>query len=74
MRGRAYRRHQLQRVKRLVRGYYGAAPCPEGIRADPRRLGRLARTRTPCSCWMCGNPRRYWRELTLQEQRSYLSR
>ncbi len=68
MRDRAYRRHQLERVKRLVRLYYGGVH-----RSDPRRLGGLAHTRTPCSCWMCGNPRRYRRELTLQEQRAHLS-
>jgi hypothetical protein len=22
-----------------------------------------------CSCWMCGNPRRYWHEVTIQERR-----
>ena len=64
---RAYRRHQLARVKRRVREYYGGVH-----RDEPRRLGWLAHTRTPCSCWMCGNRRRYWRELTLQEQRALL--
>ncbi|CAH2801603.1 MAG: hypothetical protein CBARDMAM_4422 [uncultured Caballeronia sp.] len=26
-------------------------------------------TPAPCSCWMCGNPRRYFRERTIQERR-----
>jgi len=25
-------------------------------------------TPTPCSCWMCGNPRKYFGEKTLQEK------
>ncbi len=25
---------------------------------------------TPCSCWMCGNPRRYFGERSLQERRA----
>jgi hypothetical protein len=37
-------------------------------------IGRAARTRHPCSCYGCGNPRRHfkspdWR-LTLQERRA----
>ena len=68
MRGRAYRRHQLERAKRRVRQYYGGVH-----RADHRRIGWLAHTPTPCSCWMCGNPRRYIRSLTLQERRALLS-
>lgn len=23
------------------------------------RCAKMAGTRTPCSCWMCGNPRKY---------------
>lgn len=26
-----------------------------------------ATTRTPCSCWMCGNPRKHFGERTRQE-------
>jgi hypothetical protein len=65
MRSRAFRRHQEQRIKRRVAGYYGGY-----ARENPRAIGQLARTRTPCSCWMCGNARRYFKEPTLQEQRT----
>jgi hypothetical protein len=65
MRGRAYRRHQRERIKQRVQRYYGGY-----ARGSTRHVGRLAETRTPCSCWMCGNPRRYWRERTLQERRA----
>jgi hypothetical protein len=37
------------------------------------RVGRLAKTPVPCSCWMCGNPRRYLKEVTLAVRRSALS-
>jgi len=63
-RSRAWRRHQEARVKQRVRNYYGGY-----ARENPRALGRLARTRQPCSCWMCGNPRVYLREQSLQERR-----
>lgn len=64
-RNRAFRRHHAARIKQRVEKYYGGAHAD-----DPRRLGRLAHTRTPCSCWMCGNPRRHTGERTLQERRA----
>lgn len=33
----------------------------------------LATTATPCSCWMCGNPRKYFKELTLKEKISLIN-
>jgi hypothetical protein len=30
-------------------------------------------TRTPCSCFMCGNPRKWFKELTQQEKKSNIS-
>ena len=66
MRSRAQRRHDAIRVKQRVRQYYG------GYASDkPRHLGRIARTRQLCSCWMCGNPRRYFEERSLQERRAF---
>ena len=61
MRSRAYRRYQLERLKKRVAKYYGGYAAN-----NPRHLGRLAATRTPCSCWMCRNPRRNG-YVTLQE-------
>jgi hypothetical protein len=29
----------------------------------------MAETRHPCSCHMCGNPRKHWKEKTIQEKR-----
>ena len=31
---------------------------------------RMIHTRVPCSCSMCGNPRRRWNEKTVQERRA----
>ena len=30
---------------------------------------KMAENRKPCSCHMCGNPRKHWKELTIQEKR-----
>jgi len=40
------------------------------IRQDAKSLGKVVDTPTPCSCWMCGNPRRYFNESTQQERRA----
>jgi hypothetical protein len=50
-------------MKRRVQKYYGGVH-----RDDPRRIGQMARARKLCSCWMCGNPRRYFGEPTLSER------
>lgn len=34
---------------------------------DPRRLGMLLHTPRMCSCWMCGNERKYFKNRTLEE-------
>lgn len=35
---------------------------------------KLANHLKACSCWMCGNPRRYFGELTIQERRAFATR
>ena len=51
---RAIRRHRVARLKQARRFYFGRDNW-----SDSNTLGRLLNTTTPCSCWMCGNPRRY---------------
>ena len=59
---RAIRRHHrgriiLKRSQRVLRGNWYV-----------KRPGYLAKNNTLCSCWMCGNPRKYFGELTRQEK------
>jgi hypothetical protein len=35
-----------------------------------KSLGYLADNNTVCSCWMCGNPRKYFGQLTVQEKKA----
>jgi hypothetical protein len=49
---RAERRHHRGRLLVKRRGYAVAKDDP-----TPKRLGKLARTATPCSCEMCRNQR-----------------
>jgi hypothetical protein len=70
MRGLAYRRHQWERSKyrslRYLRWLW--AWDPELITA--KKVARFAVDRVPCSCSMCGNPRRFFGKATLQELRA----
>jgi hypothetical protein len=34
---------------------------------------KLANHLASCSCWMCGNPRKYWGEKTMQEIKADLT-
>lgn len=69
MRDRAYRRAKYDTRKakftRVVK-----SRCPElDDLVTPKFIGRLATTHKPCSCYMCGNPRKYFKQDTIQELR-----
>ena len=44
-----------------MRHYWGATPASAGKYANHRKT---------CSCWICGNPRRFWGIRTLGEIRA----
>jgi len=73
------RRHYAERKKKRVRRYFICDAASSGSQRrptdDPARIGRIARTPKPCSCYMCGNPRRSALgkdkdRLTIQERRA----
>lgn len=62
----------ILKAKRLLR-VWRARGLTEfaGFYSDHGRFAkRLLQTRTPCSCLVCGNPRRYFGEKTMQERRA----
>jgi hypothetical protein len=66
---RALRRHHRERmIQRTLRSCRLAlwADDPELLRA---RVLRWYNNRKKCSCYLCGNPRKYWGCVTIQEQR-----
>lgn len=74
-RTRDYRRQQYaQRKKRFRKVFEGWYTTPEDLEdfITPFRLGFTANTPHSCSCYMCGNPRKWWLERTRQELRSEL--
>ena len=63
MRGRAWRRAQRERIRaKRINHYDGWG------KESPRAAGMVTTTSTLCSCWMCGNPRKWFGEETRQEQ------
>lgn len=56
---RARRRADRGRVVRRAARVYPHAPCPQ----------KLADNLQVCSCHACGNPRKCWGEVTVQEAR-----
>ena len=68
---RALRRHHDKRKKAWVRKnlshyFMYATDLPE------RRVGMYSRTPKVCSCFMCGNPRRFHQKPSVQERRAML--
>ena len=61
---RAIRRAERERIIKKRSKYWN------GDYKSEKQLSKLARTSTPCSCFMCGNPRKYFNEETIQERRN----
>lgn len=61
---RALRRHHLARLKRVRAKYrWGVA------NTTPRILGMVVNTPCPCSCYLCGNARKF-QGRSIQERRN----
>jgi len=63
MSGKAKRRANRARLKKKRRAWW------RGVDKTAVQLGRLVDTPTPCSCWMCGNPRKYFGHRSIHERR-----
>lgn len=66
---RAERRHHHHRMLEKVKDFsfykYGFWTEEEKLQHQKR----MAETRKPCSCYMCGNPRKHWKDKTMQEKK-----
>lgn len=68
---RADRRHHHQRMIDRVKAFFWMKPkYYHGTEeARQKHILKMAETRHPCSCHMCGNPRKHWKDKTVQEKR-----
>jgi hypothetical protein len=73
MKSREIRRKQLEKQKKKAKKFFREIWQDEEFANDNSRVGKRAKTRVPCSCWMCGNPRHHHfkkkDQLTLQEKK-----
>lgn len=65
----AIRRHRYNRLKKKRLKYWGYGSKFSG-QMTPKQIGMVVATPHPCSRICCGNPRKYFNELTIQEQRN----
>jgi len=66
-RNRAWRRKQEHKKKsKVIRDYHNWW----GGDWDSRSVGLKSHTPKRCSCAMCGNPRKYFKEQTMQERKA----
>jgi hypothetical protein len=73
MNKRLRRQQGLRKARRLLRIYRAKFPHSlEWYDFGGKIEHHLLKTRVPCSCPMCGNPRRYRDQRTLQEIKSDL--
>jgi hypothetical protein len=68
---RALRRHHDKRKKEWVRKTLGRY-FTYATDLSARRVGMYSRTPKVCSCFMCGNPRRFHQKPSVQERRAIL--
>lgn len=69
---RAMRRHHVCRLKAARKGYWGFSRVNSNLGPmTPRQLGIGVATPQVCSCWGCGNPRKWLGERTVQERRLF---
>ena len=68
---RAERRHHHERMIDKVKNFYWLQADKYWGTEESRQkhIRKMAETRQPCSCHMCGNPRRMLKEKTMQEKR-----
>ena len=66
---RAFWRHHLARSKKNRADYCGGYARDLTQAEQLRHIGRFARAMPSCRCWMCGNPRGFFGEITMQEKR-----
>jgi len=71
VRTRAERRHHHKRMLDKVRNFTYLKYMKDNFTQEEyeKYINKLVENRKSCSCWMCGNPRKYTKEKTLQEKK-----
>lgn len=57
----AQRRFSLEKKKNKCNNFYWIKYQEEDDFHSIKRIGKLSQTPKSCACWMCGNPRRFYK-------------
>lgn len=69
-RGRAFRLFHAKRLRASRAHYWSHIPhSPDQM--DPRQAGAVIQHPKVCSCFQCGNPRKWFNERTLAERKGF---
>lgn len=67
---RALRRHHAARLKKVRKEYWSHRHgVSQANQMDERQLGMVIATPKLCSCFGCGNPRKWFNEKTIDEMK-----
>lgn len=70
MRNKAWRRSQKNRYTEKAKDFLTSPHVNLACRnITDRTIGKRSTTRVSCSCYMCGNPRKFSGERTIQEKK-----
>ena len=71
MRSKAFRRQQHQRMIQKTEKFQWLQPQYWHGDEEHRQkmIRQVAENRKPCSCYMCGNARKMWKQKTMQEKK-----
>lgn len=59
----------LERLKEQRKNHWGQRSSTDPM--TPKQRGKVAHTPQACSCHMCGNPRKHFKDVTVQERRLF---
>lgn len=64
---RAERRHKKETLKKRISSYFRM-----WLKKEPEKVGKYIDTPKQCSAYCCGNPRKHFHEVTIQEKKAEL--
>ena len=70
MKSRALRRHHKIRIRQKRAKQFVFKYFDMGKQELLKRANKYMETPKVCSCYLCGNPRKFWKEETCQEVKS----
>lgn len=71
-RNASYRRFQERKQKKHVQNILKNISHDKELANDEKQIGIFAHSSKGCSCIMCGNPRKYFKEISIAEKKANL--